>query len=747
MVAGTGEAPSGIVAYESDGLPAEYLGNLLVTSWGDHRIDRFRLNEQKASTITSVLQPMITGGENFRPVGIALAPDGSLYCTDWVLKDYKLHGKGKVWRISSSAKPISKADSKKLTSTDVSIQEYLSQIESFNLHTRKYAAYRLAETADGRQRLLTVVADNQSRGVRPRIDALCALVQVPLEVENLDFWGKRLDLSRKIFDSWIEGRVFVEAFGSAQLPWDQRSNLRTLLSPNETRGWAIFSGGVVTLLKLQNLDERLWRQLLEEGVIYKNHFYAGALISHSRINTRGPTTPQEMTAFKIAGTQFDFEPGLREWREAIGLAAARASNPKNKEMAIWGLSCKNSLPKRVAVQWIAEEGLKDLRPQVEAILNDPNISADLFLATLAALEMLDGVPPAEFDKSPPGKYVLPLVKNEQSSPAVRARALALVDPNDPALTDELMIQLLGSQDAGLKLEAIRTMQGVAKRGVSDSLREIAKDETADVNLRAEAIVALATTVHGRVPDDKSLTDLRQGISALRDYPMLQIEKIRALRGHSANRMVERSLRPTASGVKRKVGDAEPTAADREWADQLALALTGRKFYPDFDPPIASAGLQSKRPANRDEWNATLKEPGDAAAGRRTFFHVNSAGCYKCHTVNGRGGRIGPDLSTVGRALSRERLIDSILEPSKEIAPQFVSWSIETSEGKVHTGMIVHENEGKTILGNAEGQLVELKTLDIAERAPQTTSVMPDKLADRLTPQEFRDLLAFLESLR
>lgn len=99
MVAGTGEAPSGIVAYESDGLPEEYLGNLLVTSWGDHRIDRFRL-QPKGTSFTSLAEPLITGGENFRPVGLATAPDGSLFCTDWVLRDYKLHGHGRIWRIA-----------------------------------------------------------------------------------------------------------------------------------------------------------------------------------------------------------------------------------------------------------------------------------------------------------------------------------------------------------------------------------------------------------------------------------------------------------------------------------------------------------------------------------------------------------------------------------------------------------------------------------------------------------------------
>ena len=101
MLAGTGEAPSGVLAYESDQLPRDYVGELLVTSWGDHRIERYHLEERGAS-FQAVTQAVITGGENFRPVGIAVAPDGSLFVSDWVLKDYNLHGKGRVWHITAA---------------------------------------------------------------------------------------------------------------------------------------------------------------------------------------------------------------------------------------------------------------------------------------------------------------------------------------------------------------------------------------------------------------------------------------------------------------------------------------------------------------------------------------------------------------------------------------------------------------------------------------------------------------------
>ena len=48
------------------------------------------------------MKPVVVGGEDFRPVGIAVAPDGSLYMSDWVDKEYSLHGKGRIWRLQNA---------------------------------------------------------------------------------------------------------------------------------------------------------------------------------------------------------------------------------------------------------------------------------------------------------------------------------------------------------------------------------------------------------------------------------------------------------------------------------------------------------------------------------------------------------------------------------------------------------------------------------------------------------------------
>ncbi len=102
MVAGTGEAPSGLVWLDHPAWPAEWRGVLVGTSWGDHRLERFRLRPRGVS-VHSVPEPFVTGGDDFRPVGAAMAPDGALYVSDWVDKSYELHGRGRLWRVKPRA--------------------------------------------------------------------------------------------------------------------------------------------------------------------------------------------------------------------------------------------------------------------------------------------------------------------------------------------------------------------------------------------------------------------------------------------------------------------------------------------------------------------------------------------------------------------------------------------------------------------------------------------------------------------
>ncbi len=173
----------------------------------------------------------------------------------------------------------------------------------------------------------------------------------------------------------------------------------------------------------------------------------------------------------------------------------------------------------------------------------------------------------------------------------------------------------------------------------------------------------------------------------------------------------------------------------ELVDFLVNWGTPADSPPDRKPPQAS---------DIDAWVAELSGPADTAAGERVFFHAKGPGCYRCHQIQGRGSRAGPDLTTLSGGIDRRRLIESIVSPSKEIAPQFVAYSVARSDGTVFSGILLEQSpEGELIFADSQGRRIPVKSGDIAERKPQTISIMPAELPRAMTKQEMRDLLAFL----
>jgi putative heme-binding domain-containing protein len=151
-----------------------------------------------------------------------------------------------------------------------------------------------------------------------------------------------------------------------------------------------------------------------------------------------------------------------------------------------------------------------------------------------------------------------------------------------------------------------------------------------------------------------------------------------------------------------------------------------------------------------EWVELLSEvngagPGDAASGRRLFFSSVGARCAICHQHGGRGGRIGPDLTRVGRSSTRERIIASILQPSQEIAPEYQPWLLVTDDGKSRVGLRMAEagDDGTEEYVDSEGNQFTLRSEKIESREASAASIMPDGLERTVSLADLRDLLAFL----
>jgi putative heme-binding domain-containing protein len=142
--------------------------------------------------------------------------------------------------------------------------------------------------------------------------------------------------------------------------------------------------------------------------------------------------------------------------------------------------------------------------------------------------------------------------------------------------------------------------------------------------------------------------------------------------------------------------------------------------------------------------AALTRKGNPERGQKVFLSVEKSLCLKCHWLENRGERIGPDLTGVGSRFSRVYLIESILEPSRTIAPSFDSVVIELKDGRLLTGIPVGETETTLTLADNQGQKHVLAKTAIAERRRHPLSTMPEGLEQRLTPDEFVDLIAFLE---
>jgi putative heme-binding domain-containing protein len=161
-------------------------------------------------------------------------------------------------------------------------------------------------------------------------------------------------------------------------------------------------------------------------------------------------------------------------------------------------------------------------------------------------------------------------------------------------------------------------------------------------------------------------------------------------------------------------------------------------------PVLGARRTAEQKRTVDEWRKLLDGAGDSAAGERVFFNPLGPGCYKCHQIDNRGAGVGPELTFAGKSMTREKIIESILEPSKEIAPAYTAWRISTRDGKERVGMIVGETfDSFVLVADSEGKIAKIPRTEIEEREALPKSIMPDELPNLMTRQEFLDLIAYL----
>ena len=247
------------------------------------------------------------------------------------------------------------------------------------------------------------------------------------------------------------------------------------------------------------------------------------------------------------------------------------------------------------------------------------------------------------------------------------------------------------------------------------LSTTAADETNNSQIRAEAILGLAAVAEEQI-------ELLMELSG-QDDATLREEALRALRGVKLTYDQSRSLNAVAS----------------RFPDSAAL-VAGL-----IDP----ASLVKDRPALTDTaaWQKRLtaiEAPADPAAGERIFHNPKVALCANCHRSDGRGNVVGPDLSHVADREDSVWLLGAILDPNRDIAPQFMPRVITLNDDSTYVGIRLRSYINEQIR-DALGRNHTFNRDDVKSIEDLPMSFMPPGLPMAMTDRELRDLLAFLES--
>lgn len=154
--------------------------------------------------------------------------------------------------------------------------------------------------------------------------------------------------------------------------------------------------------------------------------------------------------------------------------------------------------------------------------------------------------------------------------------------------------------------------------------------------------------------------------------------------------------------------------------------------------LLAQSFAPKRDEVVKQFQSAVQLKGDATKGKQIYLER----CVSCHRAEGEGHALGPDLVTV-KTTGREKLLVNILDPNREVPPQFLGYAIETKDGESLMGLVVNESPASVTLRMAFGQETTVPRSKIAKMGSNGQSLMPEGLEAGLTSQDLANLLEFI----
>jgi putative heme-binding domain-containing protein len=157
--------------------------------------------------------------------------------------------------------------------------------------------------------------------------------------------------------------------------------------------------------------------------------------------------------------------------------------------------------------------------------------------------------------------------------------------------------------------------------------------------------------------------------------------------------------------------------------------------------FASVGL-SKRQDVITQYQKALELSGNAVRGKAVFKEV----CSSCHKLEDVGKAVGPDLASI-KDRGLEAVMTNILDPNREVLPQYYTYVLSTDEGVTISGMITAETANSVTIFKADATSETVQRVNIESLRSSGMSAMPEGLEQKVNVEAMADLLAYLRSIR
>lgn len=378
--------------------------------------------------------------------------------------------------------------------------------------------------------------------------------------------------------------------------------------------------------------------------------------------------------------------------------------------------------RQAVMMYIGSRRLYGMLESVVRSLQKGLISAELFETYLATIQNLQPdfiqgfqekkVRSNQLERKLPERFILDIITNQHISESIRALALPYL--NDIEQHGQQLIDLLSSartESFQLSLLAAVHTNGhlLNKQKVKQVLISLASDQHNSDRVRSNAIASISESSAENLEQVKELLNSK---SAALQYAVTKY-------------------------IAQYATESERNAVDK-WmkSNNIRLSASAEAVWNQM-----KAGTEEFQ---MNQWAGAVDGTGNPNIGE-LVFKSNTSMCLTCHKVDGWGGTFGPALTQVGSSKNQQQLINAVLYPSLEMAPEWQGWYVIDKEGKRHTGRQIDVHMKRVELMNIRGDFDNFP--EPQSYGVLTESVMPAGLQNNMTPEEFSDLVAYLVSLK